>query len=233
MNFEKITQKSILERRTYYRLKPTVPEKVEAAIFFLDGSRCSAEVINLSPAGLLCYCTTSVEKFHLEDIFPRIDLHIPHKPVVTYAGRLVRKEATGDPKAFYFAIKFEKFGGIEGVKIPSRKKGKPLGPEADDLFLTRLRQAENFMRAASYYEETRLRTRLYHSFEDVTARLRLEEKWFFLELLDELKRQEPAYSPGLLKEFLRLCRGEERLTQGENPKKITALLSGLFHPVKE
>ncbi len=226
---EKFAQEPGIERRKYYRLKPTVPEKIEASVFFMDGSSCSAEVINLSPAGLLCFCTTSPEKFHLDDIFPRIDLHIPHKPVVTYAGRLVRKEDTGDPKAFYFAIKFEKFGGIEGIRIPSTKKSKPLSADVDALFLTRLRQAENFVQAATYYEETRLRRRVYRSFQDVTDRLRLEEKWFFLELLDELKRQEPNYSEGLLKEFLRLCRGEERREQTENSKKITALFSNLFH----
>ncbi len=233
MKTEVFTQRSGPERRRYYRLQPRMPEKIEASIFFLDGKHCTAEVVNFSPAGLLCFCTQWPEKFHLDDIFQRIDLHIPNKPIVTYSGRVVRKESTADPKAFYFAIKFERFGGKEGVAVPSKKKNSPLKADVDALFLTRLRQAENYLRAPNFYEETRLRTRVYRAFQDVTDRLRLEEKWFFLELLDELKREEPDYSPGLLREFLRLCRGEDRLPEAKEAGKLPMFFSKFFHLAKK
>lgn len=219
------------ERRKYYRLRPTMPEKIEARVFFLDGQSCQAEVVNFSPAGILCFCTRFEEKFHVGDVFPQIEIRIPHKPEVTYAGKLVRKEGTGDPHAFYFAIKFEKFGGLQGIRIPSKKNRAPLETEVNAIFLTRLRQSDNFMQAENFHEEKRLRNRLYRSFQDVTAALRVEEKWFFLEILDELKRQEPNYSPGLLQEFLRLCRGAERASTERNAVTLTSRLNQLFRPV--
>lgn len=216
------------ERRRYYRLQPSMPEKILAEIFFLGNTHCTAQVVNLSPGGILIYTTSSAEKFHKGDILPRIDLHVPHKSSVTYAGEIIRIEPTGDPKAIYCAIKFEKYGGITGVKVPSKKAIVADAIRDEAIFLTRLRQTENYTHQDSIRDEIRMRTHVYESFRDIAENLRMEERWFFFELLDELKRQEPDYSPGLLKEYLRLCKGEERISDLSSANKIKSFLRKLL-----
>jgi len=212
------------ERRRYYRLRPSMPEKILAEIFFLGNKHCTTQVANLSPGGVLVYTTSCAEKFHKGDILPRVDLQFPHKSSVTYAGEIIRLEPTGDPRAIYCAIKFEKYGGMTGTKIPSKKAAKINTVREEAFFLTRLRQAENYTRQESIQDEIRMRTHVYESFRDISENLRMEERWFFFELLDELKRQEPAYSQGLLKEYLRFCKGEERPPQLTSDNKIKAFL---------
>ncbi|NOY77910.1 MAG: PilZ domain-containing protein [Calditrichaeota bacterium] len=216
------------ERRRYYRLRPSMPEKILAEIFFLGNKHCTVQVVNLSPGGVLVYTTHCAEKFHKGDILPRIDLQFPHKSPITYAGEIVRLEPTGDPDAIYCAIKFEKFGGLTGTKIPSKKAAKINTVQEEAIFLTRLRQAENYTNQDSIQDEIRMRTHVYESFRDITEHLRMEERWFFLEVLDELKRQEPAYSQGLLKEYLRFCTGEDRTTQVASDNKIKTFLKNFL-----
>ena len=216
------------ERRRYYRLRPSMPGKILAEIFFLGNKHCSAQVVNLSPGGILVYATECTEKFHKGDILPRVDLEFPRKPSVTYAGEIIRLEPTGDPLAIYCAIKFEKYGGMTGVKIPSKKGIKIDTIHEEAVFMTRLRQAENYTHEKSVRDEIRLRTHVYESFRDITENLRMEERWFFFELLDELKRQEPAYSQAILKEYLRLCKGKERASEPSSSNKIKAFLKNFI-----
>ncbi len=219
--------KSQKERRRYYRLQPSMPEKILAEIFFLGDKHCTTQVVNLSPGGILVYTSQCAEKFHKGDILPRVDLQIPRKAPVTYAGEIIRLEPTGDPTAIYCAIKFEKYGGMTGIKVPSKKTAINLIHE-EAIFLTRLRQAENYTRQESVRDEIRMRTHVYESFRDIAEKLRMEERWFFFELLDELKRQEPAYSQGALKEYLRLCKGEERISQKTSDNKVKAFLKNFL-----
>ncbi len=216
------------ERRRYYRLQPSMPGKILAEIFFLGDKHCTAQVVNLSPGGILVYTTESAEKFHKGDILPRVDLELPRKSSVTYAGEIIRLEPTGDPAAIYCAIKFEKYGGMTGVKIPSKKGVKIDIVREEAVFMTRLRQAENYTRQESVRDEIRVRTRVYESFRDIAENLRMEERWFFFELLDELKRQEPAYSEGILKEYLRLCKGTERTLELYSDNKIKSFLKNFL-----
>lgn len=215
------------ERRRYYRLQPTMPEKVLANLFFLGNKHCMVEVVNLSPGGILSYVNNDAGKFHKGDIIPRIDLQIPHKSSVTYAGEIVRVEPTSDPNAVYCAIKFEKYGGINGVKLSPKKKSQNDIVREEAILLTRLRQLENYVRQNSIRDEIHSRNRAYESFRDITDLLPMEEKWFFFELLDELKRQEPNYTPGLLNEYLRLCKGEEHRIAEASVHGLNLLLKRL------
>ena len=55
-------------------------------------------------------------------------------------------------------------------------------------------------------EEARLRKTVYDSFDDITSKLSLEEKWWFFEIIDEMKRREPDYPDGLKRAYIKLCR---------------------------
>ena len=216
------------ERRRYYRLQPSMPGKILVEIFFLGHKHCTAQVVNLSPGGILVYVTECAGKFHKGDILPRVDLKLPHKSPVTYSGEIIRIEPTGDPAAIYCAIKFEKYGGMTGIKIPSKKKTTIDTAREEAVFMTRLRQAENYTRQESLRDEIRVRTHVYESFRDITENLRVEERWFFFELMDELKRQEPAYSEGNIKEYLRLCKGKERTPELSSVNKIKSFLKNFL-----
>ena len=66
------------------------------------------------------------------------------------------------------------------------------------------------MKASSLEEELSLRKAVYDDFMAESKKLALEERWFFYEIIDEMKRFEPNYPEGLKTEFLRLCRGDDR-----------------------
>lgn len=199
------------ERRRYYRLTPSTPEGPQADFYFLHGKHCQAEVVNLSPGGLLCYLETGLEHLGVGVIIPRIDIRIPHKPVVTYAGEVLRIQHAAQGKVCFCAIQFIKYGGLKDYsKASSVKMPRKQREISDAIFLNRLQEAENYTRLDDIEKEIIVRNRVYQSFNDVAEALPLEERWFFYEILDEMKRWEPDYPEGMKREFLRLCRAEIR-----------------------
>jgi len=209
------------ERRRYYRLVPSSSEKLQADFYFLQGKHCQAEVVNLSPGGLLCYLETGLEYLGVGVIIPRIDIRIPYKPVVTYAGEILRIQHAAQGKVCFCAIQFIKYGGLKdrlkasSGKIPRERRQIP-----DAVFLKRLQEAEDYTQLEDIEKEIIVRNQVYQSFNDIAEALPLEERWFFYEILDEMKRCEPNYPEGMKREFLRLCRAEIRPSANRKRKLV-------------
>ena len=51
-----------------------------------------------------------------------------------------------------------------------------------------------------------MRTAVYDSFSDITENLSLEDKWWFYELLDEIKNREPNIPGELKQDFVNICK---------------------------
>ncbi len=76
----------------------------------------------------------------------------------------------------------------------------------DGKILSRIQQLENYAKIDEVERELELRRLAYNSFDDITEHLTIEEKWWFFEMLDEMKRQEPNYPENLKRAFFKLYR---------------------------
>jgi len=201
-------EKQAQERRRYYRLQPS-PEAEPRVTFEFERQTLEVKLVNISPGGLLCYVDEAIKIITPELVIPRIVVALPNKKPVTYSGRVVRVQFTSEPGMQFCAVEFVRF-----EKKVLDKKSKPLPKPAvlaDDLeFVQRLQSISNFSSIASIAEELTLRQTVYDGFAAEAKRLPLEERWYFFEVIDEMKRRQPNYPPGLQQEFCRLCHGEDR-----------------------
>ena len=76
----------------------------------------------------------------------------------------------------------------------------------DSKILQRIEQVENYAHIDDLEKEIEVRRQAYNSFDDITEYLTIEEKWWFFEMLDEMKRYEPHYPKNLKKAFVELYR---------------------------
>jgi len=207
------------ERRRYLRLQPMVEPEPRAA-FEMNGKTFDVKVVNISPGGLLCYADKKLSDCQVEKIIPKIVVKIHNKKPVVYRGVIVRVQPSSEPKKQFCAIEF-----VENEQKVLKKGSKPLKqflPDAaDETYLLRLESHQSFLKAASLEEELRLRKATYDGFQPESKKLPLEERWFFYEIIDEMKCREPQYPTELKHEFFRLCRGEERseYVPKEKPQK--------------
>lgn len=196
------------ERRRYYRLQPAVEPEPQAT-FELNGAIFDVKVVNLSPGGLLCYVNGKSAGCTADTIIPKIIIKVPDKKPVIYAGKIVRMMSTSESGKKFCAVEF-----IQYEERILQKGSKPLKEFAqensDENFIHRLDSYKSYLRATSLEDELSLRKNMYDGFIDEAKKLAIEERWFFYEVLDEMKRYEPKYPVGLKTEFLRLCRGEDR-----------------------
>ncbi len=216
------------EKRQYYRLQPVVEPEPQAS-FEIDGKTFDVKVVNLSPGGLLCYVDEKSTSFSPDILIPKIVVKIADKETVTYAGKIVRVQPTSGSQ--------KKFCGVEFIKFGERVLDKDKGPPkpfnintGDESFVERLESCKTFLKVSSIEEEIKTRKMIYDNFQTESERLPLDERWYFYEIIDEMKLREPNYSDGLKQEFLRLCRGEER-KQAVATKKITKSIKSFFKKI--
>jgi len=207
------------ERRRYLRLQPTVEPEPQAT-FEMNSKTFDVKVVNISPGGLLCYADKKLSDCQVETIIPKIVVKIHNKKPVIYRGVIVRVQPSSEPKKQFCAIEF-----VENEQKVLKKGSKPLKqflPDAaDEIYLQRLQSYQNFLKASSIEEELSLRKVIYDGFQPESKKLPLEERWFFYEIIDEMKCREPQYPIELKHEFFRLCRGENRseFVLKEKPQK--------------
>lgn len=216
------------EKRRYHRLQPTVEPEPQAT-FEIDERKIEVKVVNLSPGGLLCYVKNNGSCCKAETVIPKIVIKIPEKKPVVYAGKIVRVQPTAKSEKNFCAVEF-----IEFEEKILNKGSKPLKNNLidlmDDAYLKRLQSYKSFLIAKSLDEELALRKIIYDGFREESKKLPLEERWFFYEIIDEMKRREPNF-PGEMKiEFLRLCRGEDR-SEFVYPKKKTGGIRSFFKKI--
>jgi len=207
------------EKRRYLRLQPSVEPEPQAT-FEMNGKSFNVKIVNLSPGGLLCYVDNKLSDCQEEIVIPKIIIKIHNKKPVIYKGIIVRVQPTLDLRKQFCAIEF-----VANEQKEFKKRSKPVKqflPETtDEIYLQRLHSYQNFLKAASIEEELSLRKVIYDGFQPEAKKLPLEERWFFYEIIDEMKYREPQYPTELKHEFFRLCRGEARseFVPKEKPQK--------------
>jgi|Deesub1362B_J571_1020462.scaffolds.fasta_scaffold03834_2 hypothetical protein len=197
------------DRRRYYRIHRDVGPRPQAEVVVAK-KKHALEVVNFSPGGLLCYLPETDIHLAKDQIVPEIWIRLPEKEPVLYAGRVLRLEWDKKTGKRFCAIEFIQYGSGKIL----RKGKKPLRPfralERDRDFLDRLRKAPPISLEDEPSVQMEKLKVLYRLFQREAERLPIEERWYFYEVLEEMKRKEPHYPEGLKREFLRLCRAEDR-----------------------
>lgn len=208
------TQKRLIERRGHPRYYPDRKNQPLVNFIFSEEERVAVEVLNISRGGLFGY--TSGTKQFIRFGHPRINLieiSFPEKSPFRCSGRLLRVQATREQNKCFCAIELDRTGIDEnrgnidvGSEIEQAHRPRKKVLVHDQKFIDRLKNAENYFQIKDRYLSATARRSVYDAFDDVTAKLTLEEKWLFYEIIDEMKRLEPEYPTNLKKAFLSLCR---------------------------
>jgi hypothetical protein len=198
-----------IDNRRYYRLPPSEDAEPKTR-FLLSGAEIPFTVVNMSPGGLLGYVSASDTRIEKDVFIPKIQIQLPHKPVVTYSGRVLRAETQPYGDSRFCAIEFVSY--YRKRKVRSSKQPVQMAEDADmdRYFIHRLESIRFLDGTRTVKEEIHIQEMLYHAFDDIARRIPLEERWFFYEVLDAMKRHEPDYPEGLKREFLKFCRGSDR-----------------------
>ena len=218
------------EKRRYYRVQPREVTEPRADME-IDGREIDLTVVNISPGGILCYVSkdeTGVEKGGFIDT---LTVRMPEKKPVTYSGQIVRTQTTPDSPAKFCAIEFVQFGEKVLEKGSKPIKSVPPTDDTDRYYLHRLESIKFPSEARTIHAEIRINQMLYDAFSDIALRLAIEERWFFYEVLDSMKAQQPDYPDQLKMEFFRLCRAEDRsefVKRKGSGNRFAGWLQGVF-----
>jgi len=216
------------ERRKFKRLYPdknNIP-KVE---FQLNGkTKISINPINISKGGLMGY-TSSIEHFlGIEDQhIKRIKIKFPDKEPYSCSGRILRLQPVMNENRCYCAVEFDndiskiEKGSVISDQIEQDAEQLLLESEkiTDGELIQRVKQLENYIKIEDLEKEHKARQYAYNLFDDITENLTIEEKWWFYEIIDEMKRLEPAYPEELLRAFLKLCHAGIEQSSHKQPKR--------------
>lgn len=223
------------ERRKYYRLAPSLPQPLRADIYLTKGEPYAVEVVNVSPGGLLCYAAAEQCGFAVGQPIQRIDIFFPNKKPVHYSGVIRRLQPSQQQGRYFCAIEFTKISRKGEVLGPSKdaslqRKVNEVATTPGAEFLHRVRRIENYTKCRDAKKEIEIRLRAYKSFSDISAILPTEERWWFFEILDEMKRREPDYPEGLKREFLKLCRGGSfrNIYRRDHRKRFSKMIKSLL-----
>ena len=196
------------ERRRYYRLEPSSEAKPRV-VLEINGKEYEVEVINISPGGLLGYVTDPFAPLGVDQMVSKIVIRRPERTPLLYSGRVLRLQHEPEKNRRFCAIEFLQFE--EKVLHKGARPIRPFTPgDGDREFLHRLKTFPQLQPGLALEKEFEIRESLFRAFEKEAVALPLEERWYFYEVLEEMKHREPDWPEGLKREFLRLCRGEIR-----------------------
>ncbi len=194
------------DRRRNYRIEIEEPAPpVRAELTLQNGQVLPVEIINYSFAGLLFY-TEAESGLQVDDFIPQIRLIYAHKKPVNFSGKIVRIEKGADKT--FCGVRFgegtpEKPGKVARPKFKSAELS--ITPAIRSKWLNKLRSISNYTKIENIDHQILAEEAAYAAFDQITASLSIEERWWFFEMLDELKRKEPYYPPRLLQEFIIVC----------------------------
>lgn len=204
----------IIERRKHQRYYPDRKNQPQVHFLLNGGDKFSVDVVNISQGGLLGYTFNSefllgVNHQKITDV----EIGFPGRPPFHCSGKIIRVKPSREKQKCFCAIQFEK-NGYDGNHDPlniGEKIQQSLHPAKevvipDQIFLDRVTNAENYFKIEDSLQASDVRKKVYDSFDDITSKLVLEEKWSFFEMVDEFKRCEPDYPEGLKQAFVNLCR---------------------------
>lgn len=207
-------QKRLIERRVHPRYYPDRKSQPKVNFIFSEADRVAVEVLNISQGGLFGY-TSGTNQF-IRFGHPRINLieiSFPEKSPFRCSGRLLRVQPTREQNKCFCAIELDRTGIDEqraqiNVASEIEQAHRPIKKVLvhEQKFIDRLKNADNYFHIKDRNLSAITRRKIYDSFDDVTAKLTLEEQWWFYEIIDEMKRIEPEYPDNLKNAFLSLCR---------------------------
>jgi len=212
------------ERRSHYRMNIQGKDHVTAQLNTPVGAITDIQPINLSPGGLLCRLKASqTQNSKLLSSLDSVTLDFAEKGQVSVQGHIRRLEYTGGDNYYYCAIQFTRL--LEStLKTPEGKLDKRLQAKSKSLLLDpvlSLRQTPNYTQMTDSMKAGRIRDAVYAFFNKIVSGLSEHEQWWFYEVLDALKSQEPHFSPGLIAEYIHLFK-KGRSTSDYNAFHATA-----------
>lgn len=207
-------QRILIERRRYPRYYPDRKNPLTVSFIFNDGEKRPVDIVNISCGGLFAHTQLLNQVGALpQQRVPAIEFSFPNRETFRCSGTILRVQPTRDPNKCFCAIQFDQFGHDErkncivvAQHIEALQKPIPKVIIQEHQLLRRLQRSENYFKINDSQLQTSIRRAVYDSFDDVTVYLSLEEKYWFFEIIDEMKRQEPNYSDSLKRAFVNLCR---------------------------
>lgn len=202
------------ERRKHARYYPD-RESTPKVNFAINGDeKFSVDVINISRGGLLGYTidydlTNNNHHQHIREI----EIAFPGRAPFYCSGKLLRVSPSRMSLKCFCAVQFEPIGFDRhhnqldvGDQIEASLRPSKIIVIPDQMLINRLQQCPNFMKISDQILADSVRKAVYDSFDDIISYLSLEEKWYFLQMIDELKRHEPDYPEDLKKAFITISR---------------------------
>ena len=185
-----------------------------------DPFRCTGRILRLQPSinENKCYCAvefgetvnSDIESLKIEtseNTKKSVESDNNSNGRIKFMNSSIYKESSGQD----FSFNSDKRDNLSNLIIKSSQKNKKPKDNSkrlipDGKILSRIQQIENYVKIEEVEREVELRRIAYNSFDDITEHLTIEEKWWFFEMLDEMKRQEPNYSENLKRAFFKLYR---------------------------
>lgn len=206
--------KKNIERRKHQRYYPDRKNQPQVHFMLNGGDKFSVDVVNISQGGLLGY--TFNHKYFSGNNHRKIkdvEIVFPGRLPFHCSGKVIRVQQSRGQQKCFCAIQFDKNGYDKnhaplniGDKIQQSLHPAKQIVIPDQIFLDRVFNAENYFKIEDPRLASDTRKKVYDSFDDITSKLELEEKWSFFEMVDELKRLEPNYPENLKQAFVNLCR---------------------------
>ncbi len=214
-----------IERRKHPRYYPDRKNYPNVSFSMNGHEKVSIDVVNISQGGMLGYAASNdYTTGNNHKKIREIEIAFPGRLPFYCAGNLLRVHPSRESFKCFCAIQFDEVGFDKnknqlnvGQRIEHSLRPTEEVIIPDELFINRLQKFENYMKIKNPKLESEVRKSVYDSFDDITAYLSLEEKWWFFEIVDELKRREPVYPDGLKEAFINLCRvGVEQFLKKTN-----------------
>lgn len=206
--------KNWIERRKHQRYYPDRKNYPKVNLVANGHEKTSIDVVNISQGGMLGYAAKN--DYMTGDNHTRIkeiEIIFPGKLPFYCSGNLLRVHPTSGSLKCFCAIQFDQIGSDKnknqlniGERIEHSLRPIEEVVIPDEIFINRLEKFDNYMKINNPKLESEIRKSVYDSFDDITTNLSLEEKWWFFEMVDELKHREPEYPAALKEAFINLCR---------------------------
>lgn len=209
------------ERRKYQRFYPDQDNLPKVSFFFDNDEKVSVEIINISRGGMLA-STTQMENFldNEHQKIKTIEIFPPNGQPFRCAGKLLRLYPLLEDEKCYCAVEFRKINNNEKdskINTEILAQNEPIvNLEKDNLadeILTRVYKVTNYLKIENVDQAAEIRKQVYDTFSDITDHLSLEDRWWFFELLDEIKSLQPDCPEALKIDFLKLCVTGQRNAQ--------------------
>ncbi len=198
-------------RRRHYRVRYRMYRQGHVVLTLPGGEKIQARLRDLSAGGLRCLLAQEHAGAVAErDFLNRMFVHFPFLDrALIFSGTIMRKHALPRRRGIELVIEFSATLSEMSRPFQAEQSWKNTLRHAhirQHMLLARLRESPNHLHARSEAARRSKRRALHASYEDVLSGLPVDERWWFLFVLESLKKKGGASQAGLLAEYLRLCK---------------------------